>query len=212
MKKFLAILLTLLLVMGLAACGGNDSEAAEDSSAATNDTATETPADEPEEESTEPAEGTLVVYFSMTGTTRGVAEKIAAITGADIYEIKAAQEYTSDDLNYNDSETRATVEQKDPTVRPEIGSDPVSLDGYSTVYIGYPIWWGEEPRIMDTFVESCNFDGKTVIPFCTSGSSSIENSGKNLAANAGSGNWLDGQRFSGSTTEDELRGWIEGLQ
>ena len=212
MKKFLAILLTLILVMGLAACGGNDSEAAEDSSAATNDTATETPADEPEEESTEPAGGTLVVYFSMTGTTRGVAEKIAAITGADIYEIKAAQEYTSDDLNYNDSETRATVEQKDPTVRPEIGSDPVSLDGYSTVYIGYPIWWGEEPRIMDTFVESCNFDGKTVIPFCTSGSSSIGNSGKNLAANAGSGNWLDGQRFSGSTTEDELRGWIEGLQ
>ena len=212
MKKFLAILLTLLLVLGLAACGGNDSEAAEDSGAATNDTATETPADEPEEESTESAGGTLVVYFSMTGTTRGVAEKIAAITGADIYEIKAAQEYTSDDLNYNDSETRATVEQKDPTVRPEIGSDPVSLDGYTTVYIGYPIWWGEEPRIMDTFVESCNFEGKTVIPFCTSGSSSIGNSGKNLAANAGSGNWLDGQRFSGSTTEDELRGWIEGLQ
>ena len=212
MKKFLAILLTLLLVLGLAACGGNDSEAAEDSGAATNDTATETPADEPEEESTESAGGTLVVYFSMTGTTRGVAEKIAAITGADIYEIKAAQEYTSDDLNYNDSETRATVEQKDPTVRPEIGSDPVSLDGYTTVYIGYPIWWGEEPRIMDTFVESCNFEGKTVIPFCTSGSSSIGNSGKNLAANAGSGNWLDGQRFSGSTTEDELRAWIEGLQ
>ena len=212
MKKFLAILLTLLLVLGLAACGGNDSEAAEDSSAVTNDTATETPADEPEEESAEAEGGVLVVYFSMTGTTRGIAEKIATITGADIYEIKAAQEYTSDDLNYNDSETRATVEQKDPTVRPEIGSDPVSLDGYTTVYIGYPIWWGEEPRIMDTFVESYNFDGKTVIPFCTSGSSSIGNSGKNLAANAGSGNWLDGQRFSGSTTEDELRGWIEGLQ
>ena len=212
MKKFLAILLTLLLVMGLAACGGNDSEAAEDSGAATNDTATETPADEPEEESTEPAEGVLVVYFSMTGTTRGIAEKIAAITGADIYEIKAAQEYTSDDLNYNDSETRATVEQKDPTVRPEIGSDPISLDGYTTVYIGYPIWWGEEPRIMDTFVESYDFEGKTVIPFCTSGSSGIGNSGEHLKENAGSGNWLEGQRFSGSTTEDELRGWIEGLQ
>ena len=213
MKKFLAILLTLLLVMGLAACGGNSEEPAEESTPeAATEAETETPADEPEEESTEPAKGTLVVYFSMTGTTRGVAEKIAAITGADIYEIKAAQEYTSDDLNYNDSETRATVEQKDPTVRPEIGSDPVSLDGYTTVYIGYPIWWGEEPRIMDTFVESCNFEGKTVIPFCTSGSSSIGNSGKNLAANAGSGNWLDGQRFSGSTTEDELRGWIEGLQ
>ncbi len=212
MKKFLAILLTLLLVMGLVACGENDSEAAEDNSTAANDSAAETPADEPEEESTETEEGTLVVYFSMTGTTRGVAEKIAAITGADIYEIKAAQDYTSDDLNYNDSETRATVEQKDPTVRPEIGSDPASLDGYSTVYIGYPIWWGEEPRIMDTFVESYNFEGKTVIPFCTSGSSGIGRSGEHLKDNAGTGNWLEGQRFSGSTTEDELRAWIEGLQ
>ena len=213
MKRFLAILLTLLLVLGLAACGGSSEESAEESAPeVATEAEAENQAEEPEEESAEPEEGTLVVYFSMTGTTRGIAEKIAAITGADIYEIKAAQEYTSDDLNYNDSETRATVEQKDPTVRPEIGSDPVSLDGYTTVYIGYPIWWGEEPRIMDTFVESYNFDGKTVIPFCTSGSSSIGNSGKNLAANAGSGNWLDGQRFSGSTTEDELRGWIEGLQ
>ncbi|MBR3183145.1 MAG: flavodoxin [Firmicutes bacterium] len=213
MKKFLAILLTLLLVLGLVACGGSSEEPAEESTPeTTNEAEAETPADEPEEESTEPAEGTLVVYFSMTGTTRGVAEKIAAITGADIYEIKAAQEYTSDDLNYNDPNSRTSIEQDDETVRPEIGSDPVSLDGYTTVYIGYPIWWGEEPRIMDTFVESYNFDGKTVIPFCTSGSSSIGNSGKNLAANAGSGNWLDGQRFSGSTTEDELRGWIEGLQ
>ena len=213
MKRFLAILLTLLLVLGLAACGGSSEESAEESTPeVATEAEAENQAEEPEEESAEPEEGTLVVYFSMTGTARGIAEKIAAITGADIYEIKAAQEYTSDDLNYNDSGTRATVEQKDPAVRPEIGSDPVSLDGYTTVYIGYPIWWGEEPRIMDTFVESCNFEGKTVIPFCTSGSSSIENSGKNLAANAGSGNWLDGQRFSGSTTEDELRGWIEGLQ
>ncbi|MBR6224674.1 MAG: flavodoxin, partial [Firmicutes bacterium] len=201
MKKFLAILLTLLLVLGLVACGGSSEEPAEESTPeTTNEAEAETPADEPEEESTEPAEGTLVVYFSMTGTTRGVAEMIAAITGADIYEIKAAQEYTSDDLNYNDPNSRTSIEQDDETVRPEIGSDPVSLDGYTTVYIGYPIWWGEEPRIMDTFVESYNFDGKTVIPFCTSGSSSIGNSGKNLAANAGSGNWLDGQRFSGSTT------------
>ena len=211
MKKFFAILLTLLLVMGLAACGDSADEEVS-TLPATNETPAETPAVEPEEDNAGAEGGTLVVYFSMTGTTRGVAEKIATITGADMYEIKAAQEYTSNDLNYNDSETRATVEQKDPTARPEIGSDPVSLDGYTTVYIGYPIWWGEEPRIMDTFVESYNFDGITVIPFCTSGSSGIGRSGENLADNAGSGNWLDGQRFSGSTTEEELRAWIEGLQ
>ncbi len=211
MKKFFAILLTLLLVLGLAACGDSADEEVS-TLPATNETPAETPADEPEEDNAGAEGGTLVVYFSMTGTTRGVAEKIAAITGADMYEIKAAQEYTDADLNYNDPQTRATVEQKDPTARPEIGSDPVSLDGYTTVYIGYPIWWGEEPRIMDTFVENYDFDGITVIPFCTSGSSGIGRSGENLADNAGSGNWLDGQRFSGSTTEDELRAWIEGLQ
>ncbi len=220
MKKFLAILLTLLLVMGLAACGGSSEEPAEESTPETTTGAeTETPADDAEEEGTEATEPetseegkTLVVYFSATGTTKGVAEKIAAITGADLYEIKAAQEYTSDDLNYNDPNSRTSMEQDDLDFRTEIGSDPVSLDGYTTVYIGYPIWWGEEPRIMDTFVESYNFDGITMIPFCTSGSSGIGRSGEHLKTNAGTGNWLDGQRFSGSTTEDELREWIEGLQ
>ena len=153
----------------------------------------------------------LVVYFSATGTTKGVAEKIADITGADIYEIVAAQEYTSDDLNYNDPDSRTSLEQNDPSMRPEIGSDEISFDGYSTIFIGYPIWWGQEPRIMDTFVENHEFDGITLIPFCTSGSSGIGRSGQNLADNAGSGNWLDGQRFSGSVSEDELQKWIDGF-
>ena len=150
------------------------------------------------------------MYFSATGTTKGVAEKIASITGADIYEIKAAQEYTSEDLDWNDSDSRTTHEQNDPSARPEIGSDPVSLEGYTTIYIGYPIWWGEEPRIMDTFVESYDFDGITMIPFCTSGSSGIGRSGQNLADNAGSGNWLEGARFGGGASEDELSTWIGG--
>ena len=148
----------------------------------------------------------------MTGTTKGVAEKIAGITGADTYEIKAAQEYTDADLDWNDSNSRSTKEQNDSSVRPEIGSEAVSLDGYSTIYIGYPIWWGEEPRIMDTFVESYSFDGNTVIPFCTSGSSGIGRSGQNLADNAGSGTWLDGKRFGGDVSEDEIRVWIESMQ
>ncbi len=169
-------------------------------------------ADTYDEEIQQAGKGVLVVYFSATGTTKDIAEKIAAVTDADIYEIKAAQEYTSEDLNWNDSSSRTTLEQNDPSVRPEIGSEPVSLDGYATVYIGYPIWWGEEPRIMDTFVESCSFDGLTMIPFCTSSSSGIGRSGSNLADNAGSGNWLDGQRFGAGASEAEIQEWIEGLQ
>ena len=158
------------------------------------------------------AGGVLVVYFSATGTTKGVAEKIAAITGADTYEIKAAQEYSDADLNWNDSDSRSTKEQNDSSIRPEIGSEAVSLDGYTTIYIGYPIWWGEEPRIMDTFVESYSFDGITMIPFCTSSSSGIGRSGQNLADNAGSGEWLSGRRFGSGASEDDIRSWIESLQ
>ena len=137
---------------------------------------------------------------------------MASITDGDLYEIKAAQEYTDADLNWNDSSSRSTKEQNDSSVRPEIGSDAVSLDGYSTIYIGYPIWWGKEPHIMDTFAESYSFDGITVIPFCTSGSSGIGGSGQNLAALAGSGTWLEGRRFGAGASEDEIRSWIEGLQ
>ena len=191
MKKVIAILLLAVLTFGMAACGN-----------------TETAETEAASEAPDAQTDVLVVYFSATGTTKGVAEKIAAITDGDLYEIKAAQEYTDEDLDWDNSSSRTTKEQNDSSARPEIGSEPVSLDGYSTVYIGYPIWWGEEPRIMDTFVESYQFDGITVIPFCTSGSSDIGNSGKNLAQNAGSGNWLDGRRFDGSVTEDELKTWI----
>ena len=137
---------------------------------------------------------------------------MASITDGDLYEIKAAQEYTDADLNWNDSSSRSTKEQNDSSVRPEIGSEAVSFDGYTTIYIGYPIWWGEEPRIMDTFVESYSFDGITVIPFCTSSSSGIGRSGKNLADNAGSGNWLDGQRFGAGASETDISSWIDSLQ
>ena len=208
MKKIIALLIAALLVFGLTACGGG-AESAEENAA---ETAAESSSEETTAEEPQTDTGVLVVYFSATGTTKGVAEKIASVTGADLYEIKAAQEYTAEDLDWNDSDSRTTHEQNDPSVRPEIGSDPVSLEGYSTIYIGFPIWWGEEPRIMDTFVESYDFDGKTMIPFCTSSSSGIGMSGKNLESNAGSGKWLDGQRFSGSVSEDELRTWIEGLK
>ena len=209
MRKILSILLTLCLIIGLTACSGGSSEEAADTDNGSEATAAEqTTEAEPNDSST--GNATLVVYFSATGNTRGVAEKIASITGADIYEIKAAQEYTDADLDWHDSDSRTTHEQNDPSARPEIGSDPVSLDGYTTIYIGYPIWWGEEPRIMDTFVESYDFNGITMIPFCTSSSSGIGRSGQNLADNAGSGNWLEGARFGGGASEDELSTWIDG--
>ena len=209
MRKVLLILACMLLVFGLAACGSDagGSTAQDDQTAETQEAAVQ-----PETDDAQTGGDILVVYFSATGTTKGVAESIASITGGDLYEITAAQEYTAEDLDWNDPNSRTTKEQNDPSVRPEIGSEPVSLEGYSTIYIGYPIWWGQEPRIMDTFVESYNFDGITVIPFCTSGSSDIGSSGQHLADNAGSGNWLDGQRFGAGTPESDIQAWIEGFQ
>ena len=209
MRKYIRIITALMLIMSvliLAGCGSN-TDSAEGS-----DASEEVQTEEQDAASEADTGDTLVVYFSATGTTKGVAEKIASITGADTYEIKAAKEYTDADLDWNDPDSRTTHEQNDASVRPEIGSDPVSLEGYKTVYIGYPIWWGEEPRIMDTFVESHDFDGITMIPFCTSGSSDIGKSAKNLADNAGSGNWLEGARFAGGASEDEIRSWIDGMK
>ena len=212
------------MVSALAACAANEPEKeAQPQETVTEAAEAEVPAaenkEEPQPESAaepEPSEEThsevLVVVFSATGTTKGVAEKIAAIEGAEIYEIKAAEEYTDADLNWSDHNSRSTKEQNDSGARPEIGSEAISLDGYTKIYVGYPIWWGEEPRIMDTFVESYDFEGKTMIPFCTSSSSGIGRSGKNLAENAGSGSWLEGKRFSGGVSEDELRAWIETLK
>lgn len=216
MSKQIKIIATLLMILSILAFAGcsktNDTaeEPAEPETAQAEEQ--ETASDETASNDAQSGSDILVVYFSATGTTKGVAEKIASITGADLYEIKAAQEYTDADLDWNDSDSRTTHEQNDKSVRPEIGSDPVSLEGYSTIYIGFPIWWGEEPRIMDTFVESYDFDGKTMIPFCTSGGSGIGMSGKNLEANAGSGNWLDGERFGGGVSEEELQAWIDGLK
>ena len=220
MKKVFPVLMMIALLLALAACGGKtETKKTETPSETTANAAIDTEAaDEPGETAAEPEDTqqttgakTLVVVFSATGTTKSVAEKIAALENADLYEIKAAQEYTDADLNWHDSGSRTTLEQNDKSVRPEIGSERISLEGDETIYIGYPIWWGEEPRIMDTFVESYDFTGVTVIPFCTSGGSGVGRSGQNLADNAGTGNWLEGQRFNGSVTEAELQSWIDGL-
>lgn len=162
--------------------------------------------DEQEESST--TNDVLVVYFSATGTTKGVAETIATVTDADLYEITPTEIYTSDDLNYNDNSSRTTLEQNDKSVRPSIDGTISNWDSYSVVYLGYPIWWGEEPRILDTFVDSYNFDGKTVIPFCTSGGSGVGSSDDNLAANAGTGTWISGTRLLSGASKSDIESWI----
>ena len=234
MKRMISIIAAAALAFTLTACGGS-SQAATDTQAAENSTpaaveeqketveaaeqteaqpeaAQETAAEPASEEPAAAHSDVLVAYFSAIGTTKGVAERIASVTGGDLYEILAAQPYTEADLNYNDNSSRSTSEQNDKSVRPEIGSDDISLEGYTTIYLGFPIWWGEEPRILDTFVEKYNFDGITVIPFCTSGSSGIGRSGSSMEELAGSGTWLEGERFSGGVSEEELKSWIEGLQ
>ena len=225
MKKAIALLIVVAFALTFVACSSGSS----DNTTAPNDKETsvqadtekadsilpennaETNSDTPAEDNT--ADGkTLVVYFSATGTTKGVAEQIAAVTDADTYEILAAQLYSDDDLDYNNNDSRATKEQNDKSIRPEIGSEKIDLSAYDTIYLGYPIWWGQAPRIMDTFVESYDFTGKTVIPFCTSGSSDIGTTGDDLGANAGSGNWLQGKRFAGGTSQADVEEWLATFQ
>ena len=151
-----------------------------------------------------------VVYFSATGTTKEVAELIKDETNADIFEIIPKQKYTSEDLNYGDKNTRATKEQNDENARPEI-ENSIDLSNYDVVFLGYPIWWGNAPKIILSFIDNTNLDGKTVIPFCTSGSSGISTSESTLKTYKNNIKWIEGKRFSSSTTRDEASNWVRSL-
>jgi flavodoxin len=202
-RHMLAALMLLCMAMCLMACTPN---AAKESSASSE------PLSATAKEESSADHDALVIYFSATGTTKEVAEKIAALTHAELQEIIPADPYSDADLNYHDDQCRTSIEMNDASARPEISGEPISFDGYTTIYLGYPIWWGDAPRIMSTFVESHNFEGITVIPFCTSGGSDIGESSRHLAEQAGSGNWLAGKRFSSSVSEEELLEWIEELK
>ncbi|MCR4576539.1 MAG: NAD(P)H-dependent oxidoreductase [Clostridiales bacterium] len=163
------------------------------------------------EESTEPAGHILVVYFSATGTTRGVAEKLAEGLGADIYEIVPEEPYTQADLNWNDRKSRTSIETDDPACRPAIAGELPDLTSYDTILIGYPIWWGDVPRIVSNFVENVDLTDKTMAVFFTSGSSGLGNSMKHLEQQAGAGTWLEGKRFTEHATVEELTQWAISL-
>ena len=167
-----------------------------------------------ETESSGTADGNvLVVYYSATGNTEGVANTIADITGGDLFELEPVEPYTDEDLNYSDENSRVSREHEDESLRNvELTSTTVdNWDSYDTVFIGYPIWWGEAAWPVDSFVENNDFTGKTVIPFATSASSGIGESGQLLADMAGTGDWQEGMRFRSGADEADVQEWVNGL-
>ena len=202
-RQFLQVAGASAAALLLASCSGNSASSVSSSSAASS-----------EATSTVTTTGkTLVVYFSATGTTQGVAQTIADTVGADLFEVVPSDPYTSDDLNWTNNDSRVSREHNDEGLR-AVALESTGVDGwddYDTVFIGYPIWWGIAAWPMSSFVAVNDFTGKTVIPFCTSISSGIGQSGDLLAELADAGTWLDGQRFSRGSSEADIASWANGL-
>ena len=202
-KKLFALLASVFLVFSLAACGNSSKPASGGSNVQ--------PSASTAEVKLNPGK-TIVVYFSATGNTEKVATTISKVSGGTLVKIEPSQPYTDADLNYSNKQSRSTTEQNDPKVRPGITNKIDNWGNYDTVFVGFPIWWYEEPRIMDTFMESYDFSGKTVIPFCTSGGSDIENAEVNLKAlSKGQGKWLKGRQMSSSISEKDVSDWLKSL-
>ncbi|HJI47665.1 MAG TPA: flavodoxin [Oscillospiraceae bacterium] len=218
MKRLTALLLSVVLVLGLAACGSANKPAS-----STTQPETSAPTEQPESSSTAPAESepetqpetgkTLVVYYSASGNTERVAKDIAEAAGADLFEIVPTEVYTSEDLNWTNPDSRVSREHDDESLRdvPLTTTEVPDWDSYDTVFIGYPIWWGIAAWPVDTFVKNNDFTGKTVIPFATSSSSGMGQSGSLLADMAGTGEWQEGQRFSSGVSSYDVQSWVNGL-
>ena len=229
MKKLTAFLLAVFMVFALVACSGNNAGTnsgtsepvisandtstdrnTQDSSTASDNSQTEDDSEPSEDDSTDTAK-VLVAYFSATNTTEGVAQTIADSLGADLYEITPVDPYTDADLDYHDDKSRSTIEMNDPNARPAISGSVENMEQYDIVFIGYPIWWGEAPRILSTFVESYSFSGKTIVPFCTSGGSGVGSSASNLERLTSGATWLSGTRLNGGASHSSVVEWINGL-
>ena len=223
MEKLTALVLSVVLVLSLAACGSANKPASSTTQPETS-APTEQPTTEPSESSsTAPAESepetqpetgkTLVVYYSASGNTERVAKDIAEAADADLFEIVPTEVYTSDDLDWTNPDSRVSREHDDESLRdvPLTTTEVPDWDSYDTVFIGYPIWWGIAAWPVDTFVKNNDFTGKTVIPFATSSSSGMGQSGSLLADMAGTGEWQEGQRFSSGVSSDDVQSWVNGL-
>ncbi|MGN0114683.1 MAG: flavodoxin [Acutalibacteraceae bacterium] len=212
MKKSLYAIICVMLIIALAACSNSTPPANKNTEITTNPPTSEIIA-ETENQSEESSGKVLVVYYSATGNTRQVAEYIASATGGDLFELVPKTPYSDDDLDWTDENSRVSVEYANPDKR-NVALTTATVENwrdYDTVFIGYPIWWGIAAWPIDGFISANDFGGKTVVPFCTSASSGLGNSGTLLKDAAGSGNWLDGERFSSGVSEAEVKEWINSL-
>lgn len=214
MKKMFTLLTCCLLVFGLSACSGSNSSQSksDDNKQSSADQATEN-SNAGKSETPSVTGKTLVVYYSASGNTEKVAKYIKDAANAEIFEIEPTQEYTTEDLRWSNSESRVSREHDDSSLR-DVSLKTTTVDNwdsYTTVFIGYPIWWGIAAWPIDNFIKDNDFTGKTVIPFATSTSSGMGNSGKNLENMAGTGTWQDGKRFSSGASESEVKSWVDNL-
>lgn len=154
----------------------------------------------------------LVAYFSASGQTAKLAKTLAGVTGGDLFEIAPETAYTAADLDWMDKKSRSTIEMKDPKSRPAIAGKVADMAQYDTVFVGFPIWWYQAPRIIETFLESYDFSGKTVIPFATSGGSGMGGTNKALAPSCTGARLLEGKVFRSNTSTDTLREWVKTLK
>lgn len=220
LKRMTAFLMAAVMTMGLVTgcgTGGSDSGTANNE----NSTSAKTEAKKDDTKNNAASSNTtksgsgkvLVVYYSATGNTKAVAQSIADTTGGDMFEIEPKQPYTDDDLDWTNDSSRVSKEHDDESLRDvELKTTTVkNWDSYDTVFIGYPIWWYVAAWPVNTFVKNNDFSGKTVIPFCTSASSGIADSGQLLADMAGTGDWQDGERFSSRASESEVADWVKDL-
>ena len=219
MKKLTSIILLAALALSLAACGSSAPASTPAPTTAPAE-ATEAPADTAAEAPTDTVEAAapkagkvLVVYYSASGNTARVANDIAEAAGADVFEIIPVEPYTSDDLNWTNQNSRVSVEHDNPDARTVelVSTEVPDWDSYTTVFIGYPIWWGIAAWPVDGFVSANDFTGKTVIPFATSSSSGMGESGALLAQLASTGDWQVGQRFSSGASASDVQSWVSGL-
>ena len=211
MKKLTPILLAALMMFTLAACSGGGNEGAGETNSAASATSEETSATT--EQTSSDLGNVLVAYYSATGNTERVAQTIADATGGDLFAIEPTEPYTDEDLNWNNEDSRVSREHEDESLRdvPLVNTTVENWDDYDTVFIGYPIWWGIAAWPVDGFVEANDFSGKTVIPFATSASSGMGQSGELLADLAGTGEWQEGMRFSGGVDDAEVQDWLSML-
>ncbi len=217
-RKIVSLLVIAIMTMGLlAGCGdkNSDSQNTQDTSAIKNSPESEDTKESPSstDEKKDKTGKVLVVYYSATGSTKAVAQVVADTTGGDLFEIEPKEPYTNDDLNWSDDNSRVSKEHNDESLRDvELKTTKVeNWDSYDTVFIGYPIWWAIAAWPVDNFVKNNDFSGKTVIPFCTSVSSGMGESGQLLADMAGTGTWQDGKRFSSGASKSEVSDWIKEL-